>query len=138
MAITWTTNRVTGHELVNYGPIQSDLAYTSTSISNQYRWQWDPHTQDWYYTSGFIHEALMINLIPGMIHFYQIESNGRRSEVIRFVAAPGSGIKTPVSFFHVGDMGTFGSSVMVTNDMMKRMKQQQFHGMLHCLSLIHI
>ncbi|XP_063676669.1 uncharacterized protein LOC134812966 isoform X3 [Bolinopsis microptera] len=132
MAITWTTNGRTEHELVNYGPVKSDLNYTSTSISHQYKWHWDAELSEWYYTSGFIHEALMINLIPGMIHYYQIESNGEESAVIKFVAAPDPGSNTPVSFMHVGDVGTFGTSVKVTNDMMKRMEEQQFHGLIHC------
>ena len=58
---------------MKYGPVKSDLNYTSTSISHQYKWYWDPQLQNWYYTSGFIHEALMINLIPGRIHYYQVE-----------------------------------------------------------------
>ena len=132
MAITWTTNGRTEHELVNYGPVKSDLNYTSTSISHQYKWHWDAELSEWYYTSGFIHEALMINLIPGMIHYYQIESNGEKSAVIKFVAAQESGSRAPLSFMHVGDVGTFGTSVMVTNDMMKRMEKQQFHGLIHC------
>ena len=52
--------------------MKSDLNYTSTSISHQYKWHWDADLSEWYYTSGFIHEALMINLIPGMIHHYQV------------------------------------------------------------------
>ncbi|KAL5265300.1 hypothetical protein ACHWQZ_G006140 [Mnemiopsis leidyi] len=132
MAITWTTNDTTEHEQVNYGLMMTELNYTSTSISHQYKWRFNETSKEWYYTSGFIHEALMINLIPGRIHYYQIESNGMKSEIIKFVAAPEEGSDIPVSFLHVGDVGTFGTSVMVTNDMMKRMEVKQFHGMIHC------
>ena len=48
------------------------------------------------------------------------------------MAAPEPGQETPISFMHIGDVGTFGTSVMVTNDMMNRMKGKDFHGLIHC------
>ena len=73
MAITWTTNSVSHYEVVNYGVLETDLNYTALSISHQFKWHWLPEQSDYKYTSGFIHESLMVNLIPGRIHFYQVK-----------------------------------------------------------------
>ena len=72
MAITWTTNSVTHHEVVNYGLVEADLNYTAVSISHQFKWHWDAEKGGFVYHSGFIHECLMVNLVPGRIHFYQV------------------------------------------------------------------
>ena len=49
------------------------------------------------------------------------------------MAAPEPGSKVPISFLHTGDVGVFGTSVMVTKTIMERMeKKQNFHGMVHC------
>eukprot|EP00116_Pleurobrachia_bachei_P003939 sb/3464201/ len=131
MSLTWTTNDVSHLEEVRYGVLEGDLNNTATSISHQYNWN-EQEDGSYVYTSGFIHEALMVNLVPGAIHFYQIFSNGQQSDVMRFIAAPEAGSDAPVSFFHIGDHGTFGTSLMVTADMMKRAKDQDFHGLIHC------
>ena len=52
--------------------MEADLNYTSTSISHQFKWHWDEEEAKWVYISGFIHECLMVNLMPGRIHFYQV------------------------------------------------------------------
>ena len=62
----------------------------------------------------------------------QIESNGVSSPILNFVAAPEAGSKVPISFLHTGDVGVFGTSVMVTKTMMERMEKKNFHGMVHC------
>ena len=72
MALTWTTNSVNHFNVVNYGIMEADLNYTSTSISHQFKWHWDEEEAKWVYISGFIHECLMVNLMPGRIHFYQV------------------------------------------------------------------
>eukprot|EP00116_Pleurobrachia_bachei_P007222 sb/3467484/ len=131
MSLTWTTNDVSHLEEVRYGVLEGDLNNTATSISHQYNWN-EQEDGSYVYTSGFIHEALMVNLVPGVIHFYQIFSNGQQSDIMRFIAAPEAGSDAPVSFFHIGDHGTFGTSLMVTADMMKRAKDQDFHGLIHC------
>ena len=71
MAITWTTNDVTNPNEVRYGLADSNLNNTATSISHQYQWDEDDDG-NYAYTSGFIHEALMVNLLPGAIHYYQV------------------------------------------------------------------
>lgn len=64
---------------------------------------------------------------------FQIESNGVKSEVIKFVAAPEHGARVPLNFLHTADVGTFRPSVMVTKTMMDRLKKKQnYNGMLHC------
>ena len=72
MALSWNTNSVSHHEQVNYGLLESDLNYTAYSISHQFAWHWVPEDGDYAYVSGYIHECLMVNLIPGRIHFYQV------------------------------------------------------------------
>ena len=71
MAITWTTNDVTNPNEVRYGLADSNLNNTATSISHQYQWDEDDNG-NYAYTSGYIHEALMVNLLPGAIHYYQV------------------------------------------------------------------
>ena len=129
MSLTWTTNDISHIEEVRYGVLEGDLNNTATSISHQYDWN-EQEDGTYVYTSGFIHEALMVNLVPGAIHFYQVTyyrilqdlkdsnyiktflsqifSNGQESDVMRFLAAPEAGSDAPVSFFHIGDHGTFG------------------------------
>ena len=72
MAISWNTNSVTHHEVVKYGLLEADLNYTALAISHQFKWDWDKEEGKFRYISGFIHECLMVNLIPGRIHFYQV------------------------------------------------------------------
>ena len=72
MALSWNTNSVSHHEQVNYGLLESDLNYTAYSVSHQFAWHWVPEKGDYTYVSGYIHECLMVNLIPGRIHFYQV------------------------------------------------------------------
>ena len=64
--------------------------------------------------------------------FLQILSNGESSQILKFVAAPEAGSRAPLSFLHTADVGTFGTSVMITKNMMNRQEKKQYHGILHC------
>jgi hypothetical protein len=64
--------------------------------------------------------------------FSQIQSNGESSPILKFVAAPEAGSRTPLSFFITADVGTFGTSVMITKNMMRRLEKQHYHGTIHC------
>ena len=62
----------------------------------------------------------------------QIESNGEKSDVLSFVAAPKPDSNIPISIMHLGDQGVFGTSVMVTKTMMDRADVKDFHAVVHC------
>ena len=79
MSITWTTSGVAPVERVKFGLLESDLNYIAHSTSHTFDWNYQKDTGDFYYTSGFIHEALMVNLVPGKKHFYQV-SGGSGSQ----------------------------------------------------------
>ena len=72
MAIMWTTNSLGVKECVRYGVSETDMKFSAVSTSHQYHWNYKKELGDFYYTSGFIHEALMINLQPGQRHYYQV------------------------------------------------------------------
>ena len=72
MAITWTTNSVSSVEIVKYGVLEGDMNFKAYSTSHQYDWNFQKEKDEYYYTSGYIHEALMVNLMPGKKHFYQV------------------------------------------------------------------
>ena len=66
-------------------------------------------------------------------YHFQIESNGETSDVLKFLAAPEHGARVQLNFLHTADVGTFGTSVMVTKTMMDRLeKKQSYNGMIHC------
>lgn len=102
MAITWTTSQVdhtnrvgclewdtSGHigthwdwdwynwvtlHQVLYGLFATNLHYEAISVYHQYDWNYNDETKEFGYTSGYIHEALMVNLEPGKIHFYKVRA----------------------------------------------------------------
>ena len=82
MAISWNTNSVSHYEEVHYGLVEGDLNFTARSISHQFKWHWLEEEGKFLYTSGFIHEALMVNLIPGRIHFYQVREFNRQIPIV--------------------------------------------------------
>lgn len=138
MSMTWTTSEHHEKNVVRYGtsPNVDMLNFVAYSISHRYTFgnYTDPVPAETY-TSGFIHEALLVNLDPGKKYYYQIESNGYNTTIgenYSFIASPSPGSSTPVKILHIGDVGIFGTSVMVTKGMMDRMKSNDFHSVIHC------
>lgn len=110
MRINWNTQQ-NSFPSVNYGTDPAHLtnsilrvlttSYQSTDLCGE------PATSKGWRAPGYLHSALLTDLTPNTLYYYQVgdESSGSRSDIRSFYSAPVPSPSTELDFIIFGDLG---------------------------------
>jgi len=117
MVVMWQTADMKSATLCRYGTSSGLYTQNVTGTSDSYT------TKS--YSSGLIHTAILINLFPSTIYFYQCGDISAWSSEFNFTAAPIG--QRPVRILTVGDLGTTIHSQSTINGMMNQPSDLIYH-----------
>jgi acid phosphatase type 7 len=127
MRVMWAAHlHYTGLPTVKYGMSAVSLNRSVTGVNYQYS------VANGSWTSMPMYRAVMTNLVPSVMYFYQVGGDDSWSDVMNFTSSPAVGSTESLSFAVYGDMGTvmpFGYAV--TDELIEANRQQPFRAALH-------